>query len=280
MSEMMVGRKVSLHVDKKENHPTKNVLEVRNVGLSGGKNQSKKLLTDISFEVRDSEIVCIAGVDGNGQSQLIDVIYGTQRPSEGEIYLNAEAITHESIRSRTLSRVSYVPQDRQREGLIVDYTLEENLILKSYFSKDYKSRWGLNKAAIRDHASAMIDDYDIRSGNGPATLVRSMSGGNQQKAVIGREIELGPDLLIAYQPTRGLDVGAIEYVYQKILEQRSNGKAILLVSLELDEVFELSDRILVMYEGAITGSFNARDVDAAMLGLYMSGHKRQEGGGR
>ena len=191
--------------------------------------------------------------------------------------LNGKDITHDSIRKRNVEGIGHIPEDRHKHGLVLDYSLEDNLILQNYFEERFVNKFGfLKRKNIRDYANKLIEGYDVRSGQGPITRVGSMSGGNQQKAIIAREIERDPSLLIAVQPTRGLDVGAIEFVHKQLVAERDAGKGVLLVSLELDEVLDVSDRILVMYEGEIVGEFDPKTVTEDELGLYMSGAKRDE----
>ena len=218
--------------------------------------------------------MCIAGVDGNGQSELVYALTGLIPANKGKIELNGKDITNASIRKRTLSGIGHIPEDRQRYGLILDYDLGYNLVLQSYFSQHFTSHGMLKYNDIYNYADELIDKFDIRTGQGAKTMVRSMSGGNQQKAIIAREIDRDPDLLIAVQPTRGLDVGAIEYIHKRLIDERDEGKGILLVSFELDEVMNLSDRILVMYEGNIVADLNPKDTTVQELGLYMAGSKR------
>ncbi len=272
LSEMMVGRKVQLVMDKQPIEPGESVLTVQNLTVKGRRN-AKALVNDVSFNVRRGEIVCIAGIDGNGQSELVYALTGLMKSDKGKIYLNGQDVTHASIRERSAG-MSHIPEDRHKHGLVLDYTLEDNLVLKRYFKPPFSHRGFLNFAEIRRYANGLIERFDVRSGQGATTLARSMSGGNQQKAIIAREIDMGNDLLIAVQPTRGLDVGAIEYIRKELLAQRDAGKAVLLVSLELDEVLEVPDRILVMYEGAIVGELDPRYTTAKELGLYMAGAQR------
>jgi simple sugar transport system ATP-binding protein len=195
----------------------------------------------------------------------------------GKILLNNEDITHQSIRKRSIKGMSHIPEDRHKHGLVLDYSLEYNMILQTYFKDQFVNKFGfLKRPAIREFANKLIEQYDVRSGQGAITIARSMSGGNQQKAIIAREIDKNPDLLIAVQPTRGLDVGAIEYIHKQIVAQRDAGKAVLLVSLELDEVMDVPDRILVMYEGEIVGELDPKTTSQEELGLYMAGAKRNE----
>ena len=273
LSEMMVGRKVQLIMDKKPCQPGESVLTVQNLTVRG-KRHAKALVNDVSFNVRRGEIVCIAGIDGNGQSELVYALTGLMKAESGKIYVNNRDITHLSIRERNRSGISHIPEDRHKHGLVLDYTLENNLVLKRYDQAPFAKHGFLNFREIRQYADGLIEKFDVRSGQGAATIARSMSGGNQQKAIIAREIDLGSDLLIAVQPTRGLDVGAIEYIRRELMAQRDAGKAVLLVSLELDEVLEVPDRILVMYEGAIVGELDPRHTTAQELGLYMAGAQR------
>ena len=275
MAEMMVGREVSFEVDKEEAKPSDVVLKVDQLSVFNHV-INKHVVEDVSFEVKKGEILCIAGIEGNGQTQLIEAITGLRESSNGSVYLNDQDISHLSIRDRNLAGVSHIPEDRHKHGLVLDYTLENNLILQSYFTERFQRKGFLQFDAIRTHADALIDAFDIRSGKGPLTIARSMSGGNQQKAIVAREIERDTDLLIAVQPTRGLDVGAIEYIHKQLISQRDAGKAVLLVSLELDEVMNLSDRIIVMYEGEHVGEFDPKHVTENELGLYMAGSKRSE----
>lgn len=275
LSQMMVGREVEFAVQKGPAKPAEVVLDVQ--GLSVASKISKKnAVNNVSFQVHAGEIVCIAGIDGNGQSELVFGISGLEHPSAGTITLRGNDITRAPIRKRTLLGMSHIPEDRHKHGLVLDYTLEDNMILQNYFSPEFTNRLGfLRRKNIRSYANRLIEQYDVRSGQGPVTIARAMSGGNQQKAIIAREIDRDPHLLIAVQPTRGLDVGAIEYIHKQIVAQRDAGKAVLLVSLELDEVMTVSDRILVMYEGEIVGELDPKTTTVEELGLYMAGAKKE-----
>jgi ABC-type uncharacterized transport system ATPase subunit len=275
LSEMMVGRKVQLVVDKSEAKPTEEVLRVENMVVVN-KEHHKNVVNNVSFNVRAGEIVCIAGIDGNGQTELVYSITGLLPPKEGKVYLLNEDITDLNIRKKNVKGISHIPEDRHKHGLVLDFSLEQNLVLERYFEPTFAKGGFINFKAVRDYANKLIDAYDIRSSQGPITMARSMSGGNQQKAIVARELDRDSKLLIAVQPTRGLDVGAIEHIHSKIVKERDEGKAILLVSLELEEVLALSDRILVMYEGEIVGQFKGGHVTPNELGLYMSGAKRQK----
>ena len=230
----------------------------------------------MSFDVRAGEIVCIAGIDGNGQTELIHALTGLEKMSGGRVELCGRDVSAASIRARSLAGMSHIPEDRHKHGLILDYTLEQNLVLQRYYEPQFQNHGFIRFDAVREYARRLIEQYDVRSGQGPLTVTRSMSGGNQQKAIIAREIDRNLPLIVAVQPTRGLDVGAIEYIHKQLVAQRDAGKAVLLVSLELDEVMNLSDRILVMYEGEIVGEFDPRSVTVEELGLYMAGAKKQQ----
>ena len=216
-------------------------------------------------------------MDGNGQSELIEAITGLKQVESGSILLKGKDIAKLSIRERNEKGIAHIPEDRQKRGLVLDYSIEENLILEVYNKPPYSKRGLLKPDAIRKHANHIIESFDVRSGTGATSIVRSMSGGNQQKAIIGREVERDPDLLIAVQPTRGLDVGSIEYIHKRLIEQRDKGKAVLLVSLELDEVMNLSDRIAVINSGELVGIVNSSETNERELGLMMAGYQREEG---
>ncbi|TFZ41865.1 ABC transporter ATP-binding protein [Soehngenia longivitae] len=273
LSRMMVGREVSLKVDKKESQPGEVVLSIRNMTVPS-KIHRNNAVKDVSFDVRRGEIVCIAGIDGNGQTELVQALTGLEKMTSGSINLCGKDISKASIRERSVVGISHIPEDRQKYGLVLDYTLEENLVLQRYWQPQFQNKGFIKFDEVRKYALRLIDKFDIRSGQGPITVVRSMSGGNQQKAIIAREMDKDHELLVAVQPTRGLDVGAIEYIHRMLVEGRDSGKAVLLVSLELDEVLNVSDRILVMYEGEIVGELDPKETTDEELGLYMSGAKR------
>lgn len=275
MAEMMVGRSVSFKVDKQESRPGETVLDIRSLTVKNSKKVDA--LKAFSLELRAGEIVGIAGVDGNGQTELIEAITGLRQAESGSVILNGKDITGLSVRQRNESGIGHIPEDRQKRGLVLDYTLEENLILEVYKRPPYSKNGLLQRAAIRKHAEHIIQSFDVRSGEAGRSIVRSMSGGNQQKAIIGREVERDPDLLIAVQPTRGLDVGSIEYIHRRLVEQRDKGKAVLLVSLELDEVLNLSDRIAVINNGELVGVVIASETNEQELGLMMAGYHKEEG---
>ena len=275
LSRMMVGRPVSLVVDKQERDPGEVILEVEHVTVPS-KAHKNNAVKDVSFKVRSGEIVCLAGIEGNGQTEFAYALTGLEKPSAGAFRLKGADITHAPIRERSKSGMSHIPEDRHKHGLVLDYTLAQNLVLQRYWQPEFQSRGFIKFGAVRQYAERLIEQYDIRSGQGPDTPARSMSGGNQQKAIVAREIDKDPELLVAIQPTRGLDVGAIEYIHKQLVAQRDEGKGVLLISLELDEVMNVSDRILVMYEGEIVGEFDPKTTTVEELGLYMAGAKRKE----
>ena len=275
LSRMMVGRDVQFAVEKAPAQPGEVILDVKDMSVLS-KVSGSEAVDHISFQVRGGEIVCIAGIDGNGQTELVYGLSGLEPLKNGTIRLCGKDITKMPIRKRSLTGMSHIPEDRHKHGLVLDYTLEDNLVLQRYFEPEFTNKAGfLRRKNIRSYAQRLIEQYDVRSGQGAITTTRSMSGGNQQKAIIAREIDKDPQLLIAVQPTRGLDVGAIEYIHSQIVAQRDAGKAVLLVSLELDEVMTLSDRILVMYEGEIVGELDPKTTTVEELGLYMAGAKRE-----
>jgi simple sugar transport system ATP-binding protein len=229
----------------------------------------------VSFEVHAGEILCIAGIDGNGQTELIYGLTGLEKASAGKITLLGQDISNASIRKRAMTGMSHIPEDRHKHGLVLGYTLEQNLVLQKYREPRFQNHGFIKFDEVRKYSEKLIKDFDIRSGQGPITIARSMSGGNQQKAIIARELDRDEPLLVAVQPTRGLDVGAIEHIHAQIVNERDKGHAVLLVSLELDEVLGLSDRILVIYEGEIVGEVDPKQTTPEELGLYMSGAKRQ-----
>ena len=273
LSRMMVGRNVSFSVDKKPSTPGETVLKVEHMTVPS-KAHSNNAVKDVSFNVRRGEIVCIAGIDGNGQSEFVQGLTGLENITGGTITFCGKDISHASIRDRSKAGMSHIPEDRHKHGLVLDYSLEQNMVLQRYWAPEFQKHGFIKSKAVRDHAVRLIEQYDVRSGQGPVTITRSMSGGNQQKAIIAREIDKAPELLVAVQPTRGLDVGAIEYIHKQLVAQRDSGKAVLLVSLELDEVMDVSDRILVMYEGELVGQLDPKKVTVEELGLYMAGAKR------
>ncbi len=273
LSRMMVGREVSFKVEKKEAAKGERVLSVRNLTVPS-QTHKNDAVKNVSFDVYGGEIVCLAGIDGNGQSEFVAALTGLEKPGKGSILLSGRDITKASIRTRSKTGMSHIPEDRHKHGLVLDYSLEENMILQRYWQPEFTKRGFIRKKRMRVYAERLIRQYDVRSGQGPVTITRSMSGGNQQKAIVAREIDKEHMLLVAVQPTRGLDVGAIEYIHRQLVASRDAGKGVLLVSLELDEVMNVSDRILVMYEGEIVGELDPKKTTVQELGLYMSGAKR------
>jgi simple sugar transport system ATP-binding protein len=276
LSAMMVGRPVSFTVKKADIQPGEVILDVQDLTVPS-KLHKNNAVKNVSFNVRRGEIVCLAGIEGNGQNELVYALTGLEKQSAGVITLCGHDVSKASIRERSKDGISHIPADRHKYGLVLDYTLEQNMVLQRYWEPRFQKDGFIKFEAVRDYSDRLISQYDVRSGQGSTTIVRSMSGGNQQKAIVAREIDKDPELLVAVQPTRGLDVGAIEYIHKKLVAQRDEGKAVLLVSLELDEVMNVSDRILVMYEGEIVGEFDPRETDVEELGLYMAGAKRKTG---
>ncbi len=277
LSNMMVGRPVQLEIKKDEAKPKDVVLRVEDLCVKS-KIHKKDAVHNVSFEVREGEIVCIAGIDGNGQTELVYGLTGLEKIESGKVTLCGKDISHNSIAARG-ENMSHIPEDRHKHGLILDFTLEQNMVLQRFQEKQFQHGGFIDNASVRSYAERLIEKFDVRSGQGAVTRARSMSGGNQQKAIIARELDRDKPLVVAVQPTRGLDVGAIEYIHGQLVAERDAGKAILLVSLELDEVMSLSDRILVMYEGEIVGELDPKKTTVQELGLYMAGAKREGGKG-
>lgn len=271
MAKMMVGRDVAFKVEKKEAKLKDEVLRVENISV---KNNKKVFgLKNFSLSIKGGEILGVAGVEGNGQTELVEAITGLRKVESGSVIYKGEDITNEKTRKRIDKGIAHIPEDRHKRGLVLDYTLEENMMIEVYNKEPFSKRGILNKSIIRKYAEKILGEFDVRSGEGAISKARTLSGGNQQKAIIGREIELNPDLLIAVQPTRGLDVGSIEYIHKRLVEQRDKGKAVLLVSLELDEVLNLSDRIAVVNGGELIGIVNTKETDENEIGLMMAGVK-------
>lgn len=275
LSNMMVGRPVQLEVQKAPAKPGEAVLEIEHLSVPS-KMHKKDAVHDVSFTARRGEILCIAGIDGNGQTELVYGLTGLEKTSGGTIRLCGQDITHARIRERS-REMSHIPEDRHKHGLVLDFTLEQNMVLQRYYEPKFQNHGFIKADEVRSYAEGLIEQFDVRSGQGPITVARSMSGGNQQKAIVARELNRDKALIVAVQPTRGLDVGAIEYIHKQLVAERDRGKAVLLVSLELDEVMSLSDRILVMYEGEIVGELDPAKTTVQEMGLYMAGAKRQNG---
>ncbi len=272
LAEMMVGREFDFKVDKEPANPKETVLELKNVTYTDKK--KIKRLKNVNLDLRAGEILGLAGIDGNGQRELAELITGFIKQDSGEVHLRGKEISKLSIRERTFEGISHIPQDRHKHGLVLDFKLSENIVLQTYYLPPYSKKGILDYSEINKKAEEIIEQFDVRSSKGIDTIARSMSGGNQQKAIVGREIDRESDLLIAVQPTRGLDVGAISYIHKRLIEARDSGIAVLLISLELDEIMDLSDRINVIYEGEIVGRVEAGEVDERELGLMMSGSKK------
>ncbi len=275
LASLMVGREVVFTTEKVESQPKQEVLSIQNLVVKDTRNVVA--VNNLNLTVRAGEIVGIAGVDGNGQSELIEAITGLKKIESGSIKLNDKDITKLTPRKVTESGLGHIPQDRHKHGLVLDFSMSENMVLQTYYQKPYSQYGILNDKVIEKKAKELIAEYDVRTPS-EKTLARALSGGNQQKAIIGREIDRNPDLLIAAQPTRGLDVGAIEFIHKKLIEQRDNGKAVLLVSFELEEIMNVSDRIAVMYEGQIVDIVDPKETTEQELGLLMAGSKRKEAG--
>ena len=273
MAEMMVGRQVSFKVDKVAREPGEVILKIDDLKV----NNARKVLAlkGFSAELRAGEILGVAGVEGNGQTELIEALTGLRKAESGSILLGGKEISQLSIRERIESGMAHIPEDRQKRGLVLDYTIEENMILQKHREAPFSRNGFLDAEAIRRHANSLIEAFDVRSGEGAISKTRDMSGGNQQKAIIAREFDLNPELLIAVQPTRGLDVGSIEYIHKRLVEQRDSGKAVLLVSLELDEILDLSDRIAVVNNGELIGIVDAASTNEKEVGLMMAGVRKE-----
>ncbi len=274
MAAMMVGREVSFKVDKDPATPEEVILSIENITVTD--ERKVDVVKNFSLQVRAGEIVGLAGVDGNGQTELIEAISGLRKSSHGKIHIGEKEVTHLSIRERNESGMGLIPEDRHKHGLVLEYTVAQNMILKSYYQAPYSKGGILKTPIINEHADAIIEEFDVRSGQGKLSPAKTLSGGNQQKVIIGREIDSDPKLLIAVQPTRGLDVGAIEFIHRRLIEQRDKGRAVLLVSLELDEVFNLSDRIAVICKGELINTIPTAETDEEAVGLMMTGIRKEQ----
>jgi len=271
LAKMMVGREVLLRVDKRPSSPGETLLEVEDVHVID--ERGLEPVRGVSFQVRAGEILAIAGVDGNGQTELIDAITGLTRPSQGRVVVGDRDLSKASAHDFFEQGVGHIPEDRHRRGLVLEFSLGENLVLHDYDKEPFASRGFFRPGRVLSWARNLLTEFDVRGGT-ESTRASSLSGGNQQKVVIAREVSRNPQVLIAAQPTRGLDVGAIEFVHRRLVEQRDAGKAVLLVSLELEEVLSLADRILVIYEGRIVGEFDP-GVTEEELGIAMTGGRRE-----
>lgn len=278
LAEMMVGRKVNLTVEKKESKLGETVLEIENLQVLD--HRQLPAVKGINLQVKRGEILAIAGVDGNGQTEFIEAIAGLRKPSGGKIVLDGKDITGKSPREIIEAGLGHIAEDRHKRGLVLKYSLAENSILGLHYKEPFAKGIMMNYAKVKDHARKLIESYDVRTPN-EDVLASALSGGNQQKMVIAREVEKNPELIIAAQPTRGLDVGAIEYIHKRLVEERDNGRAVLLVSLELDEVLALADRIAVIYDGQIVDILDVKDATEQKLGILMAGgtlKKEAQGG--
>ena len=275
LATMMVGHSVKFDIDKVPCHPGDVVLKIDNITVKDSIGVVK--VRNLSLSVRRGEIVGIAGVDGNGQTELLYALSGLSKVEEGRIYLNGQDITSMTIRERIERGMGHIPEDRHKHGLVGNFTVAENSVLKDFYKSKYTGKFNiLDYKKINENSDLLIDEFDIRSGQGSKTLCGSLSGGNQQKVIVAREISLSPDILLVAQPTRGLDVGAIEYIRKRLVEERDKGKAILLVSFELDEIMNLCDRIAAISKGQIVGIFNEGEKTSSEIGLMMAGVKAKE----
>ncbi len=271
LAAMMVGRQVNFTVEKKEQEPGEVKLEVKD--LHAKDYRGVEVLKGLNLKVHAGEIVGLAGIDGNGQSQLVEIITGLAKATSGEVLMNGENVVNMTPRQVFDKGISSIPEDRQKHGLVMDFSVVENMVLQNFAEEPFAKNGILNKKAMRNHATKMISDFDIRPVGCEERLAKELSGGNQQKVIIAREVHNDKDLLIAFNPTRGLDVGAIEFVHKYLVQQRNKGRAILLVSFELDEIMGLSDRINVIFDGKINGEMPGKDADQYKLGLMMAGGK-------
>ncbi|MGG7618914.1 ABC transporter ATP-binding protein [Bacillus coreaensis] len=275
LASLMVGREVTFKTEKADAKPAQKVLEIN--GLVVKDSRGLTAVNNLNLDVKAGEILGIAGVDGNGQTELIEAISGLRKSESGSIQLNGKEIRNLPPRKITEAGTGHIPQDRHKHGLVLDFPIGENMVLQTYYKSPFSKAGVLNFNKIYQKAKSLIQEFDVRTPS-EFTLARALSGGNQQKAIIGREVDRNPDLLIAAQPTRGLDVGAIEFIHKRLIEQRDNGKAVLLLSFELDEILNVSDRIAVIYEGEIVAIVNPKETTEQELGLLMAGSKQKEVG--
>ncbi|MBS4207561.1 ABC transporter ATP-binding protein [Bacillus sp. FJAT-50079] len=275
LANLMVGREVVFTTEKTPAKPEGTVLAIDDLVVHDARGVSA--VRDLNLHIQAGEIVGIAGVDGNGQSELIEAITGLRKSESGSIHLNGNDITNMKPRKITESGLGHIPQDRHKHGLVLDFPIGENMVLQTYYKQPFSKAGILQFKEIYKRANVLIEEFDVRTPS-EFTPARALSGGNQQKAIIGREVDRDPDLLIAAQPTRGLDVGAIEFIHKRLIEQRDKGKAVLLISFELDEIMNVSDRIAVIYEGQIVAIVKPEETTEQELGLLMAGSKRVEAG--
>ena len=273
LSLLMVGRSINFNIEKAPQKADEVILSAQNLNVRSLSSR-KMAVNNVSFEVHRGEILCIAGIDGNGQTELVHGITGLSEIESGTLVFDGVDITKSSVRQRSKLGMSHIAEDRHKHGLILDFSLEENLVLQRYWQPLFQKQGFIKRKNVRNYSEGLIYKFDIRSSQGPLTMVRSMSGGNQQKAIVAREVDREHSLLVAVQPTRGLDIGAIEYIHKQLINERDRGCGVLLISLELDEVMDLPDRILVIHEGSIVGELDPKKTTFQELGLYMSGAKR------
>ncbi len=273
LAEMMVGREVNFDAEYSKADPQQVVLDVQKLVVKDSR--GLKAVDGLDLQIRSGEILGIAGIDGNGQTELIEAISGLKKPESGKVMLNGKDVTGFTPRKVTESGVGHIPQDRHKHGLVLDYTIRDNMVLQTYYKEPFSKRGLMNYKAVAEKAKALIEKFDVRT---PSVDVpaRALSGGNQQKAIIAREVDRSPDLLIAAQPTRGLDVGAIEFIHEQLIKEREKGRAVLLISFELEEILHVADRIAVLYEGKIVGIRDPKETTEQELGFLMAGGKRGE----
>ena len=275
LAEMMVGREVNFDAEYSKADPQQVVLDVQKLVVKDSR--GLEVVEGLDLQIRAGEILGIAGIDGNGQTELIEAISGLKKPESGKVLLNGQDVTGNTPRKMTESGIGHIPQDRHKHGLVLDYSIRDNMVLQTYYKEPFSKRGLMNYKAVAEKAKALIEKFDVRT---PSIDVpaRALSGGNQQKAIIAREVDRSPDLLIAAQPTRGLDVGAIEFIHEQLVKEREKGRAVLLISFELEEILHVSDRIAVLYEGKIVGIRDPKETTEQELGFLMAGGKKEEVG--
>jgi len=275
LAEMMVGREVNFNAEYSKATPQELVLDIKDLVVKDSR--GIKAVDGLNLDIRAGEIVGIAGIDGNGQTELIEAITGLRKADSGEIFLNNKSIKNLKPRKVTESGVGHIPQDRHKHGLVLDYSIGHNMVLQTYYQKPYSKAGIMNYGQVMEKAKTLIEKFDVRTPS-PETFARALSGGNQQKAIIAREVDRSPDLLIAAQPTRGLDVGAIEFIHEQLVLEREKGRAVLLISFELEEILQVSDRIAVLYEGRTVAFLDPKETNEIELGFLMAGGKKEEVG--
>lgn len=275
LAEMMVGREVNFNAEYSKATPQELVLDIKDLVVKDSR--GIKAVDGLNLDIRAGEIVGIAGIDGNGQTELIEAITGLRKADSGEIFLNNKSIKNLKPRKVTESGVGHIPQDRHKHGLVLDYSIGHNMVLQTYYKQPYSKAGIMNYKQVMEKAQTLIEKFDVRTPS-PETFARALSGGNQQKAIIAREVDRSPDLLIAAQPTRGLDVGAIEFIHEQLVLEREKGRAVLLISFELEEILQVSDRIAVLYEGKTVAFLDPKETNEIELGFLMAGGKKEEVG--